>query len=103
MGLLACTSLGRRFVPLVTLALLVGACSGSAPAAGKRPPAPQPAPAGVPSGAAPSSASAPAPQTRQRLRISYGATIGVHVPIYAANRLGEWESQGLDVEVQRIA
>jgi ABC-type nitrate/sulfonate/bicarbonate transport system substrate-binding protein len=35
--------------------------------------------------------------------VAYGAITGVHVPIVAAARLGEWEGEGLDVEVQHIA
>jgi ABC-type nitrate/sulfonate/bicarbonate transport system substrate-binding protein len=37
------------------------------------------------------------------LRASYGVPIAVHTPIFAAQQLGEWEAEGLDVEVQRIA
>src|SRR5262249_13586437 len=62
-------------------------------------------PAGdAPPGAAPAAAGQPAAaRPRQSLRASYGATVAVHVPLIAAQRLGEWESEGVDVDVQRIA
>ncbi|HLH24964.1 MAG TPA: ABC transporter substrate-binding protein [Chloroflexota bacterium] len=93
---------GRRLVPLLA-GMLLAACSGAASSGGA--PAPT-APAGTSNAASASAASsaiATAPAPRQHLRISYGATVGVHVPIVAANRLGEWEQEGLDVDVQRIA
>jgi ABC-type nitrate/sulfonate/bicarbonate transport system substrate-binding protein len=72
---------------------LAVACT--APAAGPGPVG-QPAP---PAGEPRAAPAAPLP----RLRVSYGATVGVHVPIIAAQRTGEFERAGLTVEVQRIA
>jgi ABC-type nitrate/sulfonate/bicarbonate transport system substrate-binding protein len=83
-------------------ALLLAACA--APAAPAGGPARAAAPPASGEGAAAAAPAQPAPPPpRQRLRISYGATVGVHVPIVAADRLGEWESAGLEVDVQRIA
>src|SRR4051812_17318022 len=90
---------------LIVAALLAVACGAPAaptPATGK--PASQP-PAGVASGAAaqaanPASPAAPVP--RQRVRVSYGAAVGSMQPIVAAKMLGEWASEGLDVEVDKI-
>jgi ABC-type nitrate/sulfonate/bicarbonate transport system substrate-binding protein len=87
---------------LMAVACFALACSAAAPpAAGPAPRAPAGASNAPANGA--SGAASPAPQPRQHLRISYGANIGVHAPIYAANRLDEWASEGLDVELQRIA
>jgi NitT/TauT family transport system substrate-binding protein len=104
MRVIRCASVRRGLVWLAGAALLTAACATPAPSASQPASAAgAPASAPQPGGPAVSSAPAPAAQPRQRLRISYGATVGVHVPIVAANRLGEWESAGLDVEVQRIA
>ncbi|HEY7063401.1 MAG TPA: ABC transporter substrate-binding protein [Chloroflexota bacterium] len=91
---------------LVAAALVTLACGGSAsPAAAPAKPASQP-PSGAASGggAAPSagSASHAAPGPRQHIRVAYGAAVGSMVPIIAANKLGEWTSEGLDVEVDKI-
>src|SRR5205085_4084290 len=48
-------------------------------------------------------AAAPTVRPRLSLHASYGASIAVHTPIFAAQRMGEWEAEGLDVDVQRIA
>jgi NitT/TauT family transport system substrate-binding protein len=90
---------GRRLSVLTAAALLATACAAPAPSAGN----PAPAAPSAPASSSTAGGASPAAQPRQHLRISYGATVGVHVPIVAANRLGEWESQGLDVDVQRIA
>ncbi len=77
--------------------LLAVACT--APVAG-------PGPAGQPAsspGSEPRASQAAPPAPLSRLRVSYGATVGVHVPIIAAQRTWEFEQAGLAVEVQRIA
>jgi|SRR5581483_1483368 len=90
-------ALRRAQTGLIMVAVLLAVACG-APAA----PSGQGAPA--PSGASPAGAAGAtsAPGPRQHIRVSYGAPVGSMVPIVAANKLGEWESQGLDVEVQRI-
>ncbi len=74
-------------------ALLAAACGAPAPSSN---PPPQPA-------AGTSAPTPPTPRPRQTLRASYGASIAVHTPLVAAQQTGEWEAEGLDVEVQRIA
>ncbi|HLH25258.1 MAG TPA: ABC transporter substrate-binding protein [Chloroflexota bacterium] len=86
---------------LLAALLVAGACGSPAP------PAAAPAPPGGPAAAspgvsAPSGASAANPATRQHVRVSYGAPVGSMAPIVAANKLDEWASAGLDVDVQRI-
>src|SRR5712692_2144823 len=99
-AVMRCAPVFWRALLVCFVAVLAVGCAGS------------PAPGGAaakPAGDQPSSAAAPAAaqpaaaRPRQSLRASYGATVAVHVPLVAAQRLGEWESEGVDVEVQRIA
>ena len=85
---------GRAMLAPVCL-LLALACAAPAPST-SAPAAPGAGPSGTSAGAA------SVARTSQRLRVSYGATVGVHVPILLAQRLGEFEREGLDVEVQRV-
>src|SRR5262245_40032402 len=100
-----CAPAFRRVLLVCCAAVLAVGCSGSpAPGgaapkpAGDQPSSAAPAAAGQPAAAQPAAA-----RPRQSLRASYGATVAVHVPLIAAQRLGEWESEGVDVDVQRIA
>jgi NitT/TauT family transport system substrate-binding protein len=98
-------STGWRMALFTAMAMLAAACAAPAPSAPSKAAPPAAAPSGGQAAApsAPSAAAPAAPQPRQRLRVSYGALVGVHVPIVAADRLGEWEANGLEVEVTRIA
>jgi ABC-type nitrate/sulfonate/bicarbonate transport system substrate-binding protein len=95
-------SVFRRVVGAACAALVAAACA--APSAPSGPAAkPVQGQAANPPTVVGAPAVAPTARPRLTLRASYGVPIAVHTPIFAAQQMGEWESEGLDVEVQRIA
>jgi ABC-type nitrate/sulfonate/bicarbonate transport system substrate-binding protein len=97
-------NMGRGAALLVGAALLAVACgTPAAPAGAPAKPAGQ-SPSGGAAGSEPAAgaASQAAPGPRQHVRVSYGASVGSMVPIIAANKLGEFESEGLEVDVKQI-
>src|SRR5262249_30230231 len=97
--------MGRGAALVVGAALLAVACGApTAPAGAPAKPAGQSPSSGGAAGSEPGAgaASQAAPGPRQHVRVSYGASVGSMVPIIAANKLGELESEGLDVDVKQI-
>ncbi len=98
-------SIGRGVALLVGAALLAVACgTPTAPAGAPAKPVGQSSAGAGAAGSEPAAgaASQAAPSPRQHVRVSYGASVGSMVPIIAANKLAEWESEGLDVDVKQI-